>query len=269
MVALVLLSAAAAFSLSITSPTREWGGGTKAAMSHAQWRPTTTPLSIAAARRGGGKKKWVATARPPAARALIRFHRRSTTAAAFSEESAGGEDGLFVERDDDDADDDAAAANAAPEEAVAPNDNANPATSAAAAPTTTTTRIPRAEALRRMEEVMARKPTLSVFLNALEEVSALSGLPPARCVWVARVWGHASRRWALPELLAALKALDGAEVADLVRLTGQNGSPATALGVYKEATARGWCDNDGGAAMTAMAWTYDGKEEKGEGGGGG
>lgn len=116
----------------------------------------------------------------------------------------------------------------------------------------TTTRIPRSEALRRMEAVLSRKPAVAEFLDALREVSELAGLPMGRCVWMGRLWGHASRRWSLPHMLAALKALDGAEVADLVRLTGQNGSVATAQGVYREAAAVGWCDGDGGAAMTAM-----------------
>jgi hypothetical protein len=186
------------------------------------WRPTT--LSSIAARQ----KKSV-----PTATRLTRHYRP-----AASHSSSASESAPETRRDD--------------KNVVQRKRNA---TAAATAPAR---RIARAEALRRMEEVVARSPTLAVFLNALDEVSTLSGLPPARCVWFGRTWGYASRRWALPQLLAALKAVGGAEVADLVRLVGQNGSLTTAVGIYKEAVAAGWCEGDGGAAMTAMAWAHDG-----------
>ena len=118
--------------------------------------------------------------------------------------------------------------------------------------------LPRGEAVKRMTAVIDGEPTLGAFLGALEEVAALSGLPPHRCVWFGRLWGYASRRWKFPELLAALRAVEGAEVAPLVRMVGKNGSIHAAAGVYKEACASGWCDEDGGAAATAMAWAYDG-----------
>ena len=48
--------------------------------------------------------------------------------------------------------------------------------------------------------------------------------PPARCVWHNKLWAHAVRRWTLPELLAALKAVDGAGFAEVVRLCGARSS---------------------------------------------
>ena len=89
-------------------------------------------------------------------------------------------------------------------------------------------------------------------------MSRAAGIPPARCVWFSKLWAHASRRWSLPELLSACKAVEGAELAELVRLAGVNGAPTTALGLFREARALGWCDADGGAAVAAMAWIHDG-----------
>jgi pentatricopeptide repeat protein len=101
---------------------------------------------------------------------------------------------------------------------------------------------------------------LSVFLASLEETSRAAGLPPARCVWHNKLWKYAARRWSLPELLAALKAVDGAGFAEVVRLSGERAS-ATALGLFREGRALGWCDGDGGAAAAAMAWTHDGARQ--------
>jgi pentatricopeptide repeat protein len=101
---------------------------------------------------------------------------------------------------------------------------------------------------------------LSVFLATLEETSRAAGLPPARCVWHNKLWKYAARRWSLPELLAALKAVDGAGFAEVVRLSGERAS-ATALGLFREGRALGWCDGDGGAAAAAMAWTHDGARQ--------
>ena len=159
---------------------------------HAQWRPTTG-LAMAA---GRGKKALVAAADLPraATRRLNRCHRRPAAAckcAAFSSasESADKHAEIFAE-------------------------------GAAIAPTP----IPRAEALRRMEHAIAAKPTLVEFLAALDEVTALSGFPRPDA-YGSVACGDTPRQWAWPQLLAALKAVNGAEVADLVRLTGQNGSP--------------------------------------------
>ena len=102
---------------------------------------------------------------------------------------------------------------------------------------------------------------MSVFLASLEETSRAAGLPPARCVWHNKLWKYAARRWSLPELLAALKAVDGAGFAEVVRLSGQRASVATALGLFREGRALGWCDGDGGAAAAAMAWTHDGARQ--------
>jgi hypothetical protein len=52
-----------------------------------------------------------------------------------------------------------------------------------------------------MKGVIARRPTFTEALYALEDCSRASGLPLNRCVWVGLMWGHAARRWALPELL--------------------------------------------------------------------
>ena len=98
---------------------------------------------------------------------------------------------------------------------------------------------------------------MSVFLASLDATSRAAGLPPARCVWHNKLWKYAARRWSLPELLAALKAVDGAGFAEVVRLSGARSSAATALGLFREGRALGWCDGDGGAAAAAMAWTHD------------
>ena len=117
--------------------------------------------------------------------------------------------------------------------------------------------ITRAEALRRTDAQLARRPSLSIFLASLDATSRAAGLPPARCVWHNKLWKYAARRWSLPELLAALKAVDGAGFAEVVRLSGARSSAATALGLFREGRALGWCDGDGGAAAAAMAWTHD------------
>ena len=80
---------------------------------------------------------------------------------------------------------------------------------------------------------------------------------PARCVWAPKLWAHASRRWTLPELLAACKALDGASFPELLRLCAANASITTALGLFREGRALGWCDRDGGASLVAMARAHD------------
>ena len=127
-----------------------------------------------------------------------------------------------------------------------------------ASTSTSERRISRSEALRRTDAIIARRPTLPETLRCLDEVSRAAGIPPARCVWFSKLWAHASRRWSLPELLSACKAVEGAELAELVRLAGVNGAPTTALGLFREARALGWCDADGGAAVAAMAWIHDG-----------
>ena len=122
-------------------------------------------------------------------------------------------------------------------------------------------RITRAEALRRTDAQLARRPSLSAFLASLDATSRAAGLPPARCVWHNKLWKYATRRWSLPELLAALKAVDGAGFAEVVRLSGERASVATALGLFREGRALGWCDDDGGAAVAAMAWRHDGARQ--------
>ena len=118
-------------------------------------------------------------------------------------------------------------------------------------------RITRAEALRRTDAVLAASPSLAATLDALAEAAALARLPPARCVWAPKLWAHASRRWTLPELLAACKALDGASFPELLRLCAANASITTALGLFREGRALGWCDRDGGASLVAMARAHD------------
>ena len=126
-----------------------------------------------------------------------------------------------------------------------------------ASTSTSERRISRSEALRRTDAVIARRPTLPETLRCLDEVSRAAGIPPARCVWFSKLT-HTHTRWSLPELLSACKAVEGAELAELVRLAGVNGAPTTALGLFREARALGWCDADGGAAVAAMAWIHDG-----------
>ena len=132
-------------------------------------------------------------------------------------------------------------------------------------------RIPRAEALRRTDAVLAQAdaPPNDV-LRAIASASDASGLPPERCVWVVRLWGHASRRWSLPEMLAALRLLDGADAAELIRLVGRNGAHASARGIYREVAApenaswRARRENAGGATLVAMAWTNDATRGRGD-----
>ena len=112
-----------------------------------------------------------------------------------------------------------------------------------------------------MDAQLAQRPSLSVFLASLDATSRAAGLPPARCVWHNKLWKYATRRWSLPELLAALKAVDGAGFAEVVRLSGGRASVATALGLFREGRALGWCDDDGGAAAAAMAWRHDGARQ--------
>ena len=138
-----------------------------------------------------------------------------------------------------------AASEAASEASEAPSSSASPA------------RITRAEALRRTDAVLAASPSLAATLDALAEAAALARLPPARCVWAPKLWAHASRRWTLPELLAACKALDGASFPELLRLCAANASITTALGLFREGRALGWCDRDGGASLVAMARAHD------------
>ena len=121
----------------------------------------------------------------------------------------------------------------------------------------TVTRIPRAEALRRMDASISRRPSLSVFLEALDTTSRAAQLPPERCVWHNKLWKYATRAWSFPELLAALKTLDGAGFAEAVRLCGENQSVGTTTQLFREGASLGWCSDDGGASITAMAWTHD------------
>ena len=119
-------------------------------------------------------------------------------------------------------------------------------------------RITRAEALRRMDAKIARRPTLSVFLNVLKTTSTAAQIPPARCVWHNKLWKYATRKWSLPELLAALKAVEGAGFHEVVRLSGERQNIQTTIGLFREGKALGWCDGDGGGSIAAMAWTHDG-----------
>ena len=151
-----------------------------------------------------------------------------------------------------------AGGNAEREKSAGESGGASGSGSDGASTSTSERRISRSEALRRTDAVIARRPTLAETLRCLDEVSRAAGIPPARCVWFSKLWAHASRRWSLPELLSACKAVEGAELAELVRLAGVNGAPTTALGLFREARALGWCDADGGAAVAAMAWIHDG-----------
>jgi hypothetical protein len=149
------------------------------------------------------------------------------------------------------------AASSARDEAGETRSDDAPSSSARASASHVEDRITRAEALRRTDAQLARRPSLSVFLASLDATSRAAGLPPARCVWHNKLWKYAAARWSLPELLAALKAVDGAGFAEVVRLSGARSSAATALGLFREGRALGWCDGDGGAAAAAMAWTHD------------
>ena len=66
---------------------------------------------------------------------------------------------------------------------------------------------------------------------------------------------HASRRWSLEPSPRAKPWR--APSSPSCPTAGVNGAPTTALGLFREARALGWCDADGGAAVAAM-WIHDG-----------